>query len=252
MALENPFRFSPKRASDATDWVLYERRTYSPALGRWLSKDPIEEQGGANLYVFAVNSPLIKTDLFGLSSSTGGELIAKYTARASLALLVPFIGIPFNINNRHYAFEGDQTVKTDTYHARNQFYFKKAEQQRVSGGWTKVNATDHDADKLAPFRVTTGVTGFALSEPHFVSAEGSFEACRGVGRALSIRNVKVRWHWYDEMDANSWKEGEGKGNDMRLIEAIANGISDTILRAHFNFEVLFDDVEGDRKIVGIL
>jgi RHS repeat-associated protein len=41
----NPFRFSTKRTEDGTGLVLYEHRAYSPALGRWLSRDPINEPG---------------------------------------------------------------------------------------------------------------------------------------------------------------------------------------------------------------
>jgi RHS repeat-associated protein len=41
----NPFRFSTKRTEDGTGLVLYEYRAYSPALGRWLSRDPVGEVG---------------------------------------------------------------------------------------------------------------------------------------------------------------------------------------------------------------
>jgi len=40
----NPFRFSTKRTDPTTDLVLYEYRAYSPTLGRWLSRDPLEDQ----------------------------------------------------------------------------------------------------------------------------------------------------------------------------------------------------------------
>ena len=42
---------------------------YNPSTGRWLSKDPIEERGGANLYAMVSNDPLNKTDALGLSAS---------------------------------------------------------------------------------------------------------------------------------------------------------------------------------------
>jgi hypothetical protein len=35
---------------------------YDPTLGRWLSRDPIAEGGGVNLYAFVGNSPLSMTD----------------------------------------------------------------------------------------------------------------------------------------------------------------------------------------------
>ena len=44
----------------------YGYRYYSPPLGRWLSKDPIEEEGGVNLYGFVENSGMNGVDLLGL------------------------------------------------------------------------------------------------------------------------------------------------------------------------------------------
>jgi len=43
-ANQNPFRFSTKRTDTTTGLVLYEYRAYNPTLGRWLSRDPIEER----------------------------------------------------------------------------------------------------------------------------------------------------------------------------------------------------------------
>ena len=53
----NPFRFSTKRSEDFTSLVLYEHRAYNPTLGRWLSRDPIGEGGGAHLHAFVANEP---------------------------------------------------------------------------------------------------------------------------------------------------------------------------------------------------
>lgn len=39
---------------------------YNPGTGRWLSRDPIEERGGANVYVTLNNTPVNKVDLLGL------------------------------------------------------------------------------------------------------------------------------------------------------------------------------------------
>jgi len=61
----NPFRFSTKRTDNTTDFVLYEYRIYSPSTGRWLSRDPIEEQGGRNLCAFVANAPLNNYDVLG-------------------------------------------------------------------------------------------------------------------------------------------------------------------------------------------
>jgi hypothetical protein len=49
-----------------TDLVWYEYRAYSPSLGRFISRDPIEEAGGRNLYSFVKNGPQGRFDLRGL------------------------------------------------------------------------------------------------------------------------------------------------------------------------------------------
>ena len=68
----NPFRFSTKRTEDFTGLVLYEYRAYSPTLGRWLSRDPIEEVGGLGLFVFIVNAPVRSADSLGLQMAPPG------------------------------------------------------------------------------------------------------------------------------------------------------------------------------------
>jgi hypothetical protein len=44
-------------------------RPYDPATGRWLSRDPIEENGGLNLYDYVLNDPTNSTDPLGLDNS---------------------------------------------------------------------------------------------------------------------------------------------------------------------------------------
>ena len=47
---------------------LSGHRYDSPALGRWLSRDPIGEGTDKNSYTFAVNSPITQIDLLGALS----------------------------------------------------------------------------------------------------------------------------------------------------------------------------------------
>jgi RHS repeat-associated protein len=46
------------------DLALY--RAYSPVLGRWISRDPIKEDGGINLYSYSDNQPVLAADILGL------------------------------------------------------------------------------------------------------------------------------------------------------------------------------------------
>ena len=43
-------------------------RYYSPRLGRWISRDPMEEEGGLNLYTFLANDPANEVDPQGLAA----------------------------------------------------------------------------------------------------------------------------------------------------------------------------------------
>ena len=62
----NPIRFSTQFADDVTGVLKYLHRPLGISTGTWLSRDPIQEDGGVNLYCFCVNRPTSLTDLNGL------------------------------------------------------------------------------------------------------------------------------------------------------------------------------------------
>ena len=74
-ANENPFRWSTKYHDDETKLTYYGYRYYSPEMGRWISRDPIREDGtnyaevsgGLNLYEFIGNNPNSQIDPLGLA-----------------------------------------------------------------------------------------------------------------------------------------------------------------------------------------
>ncbi len=65
-AKSNPFRHATKYFDDETGLYCYQRRYYDPRLGRWLTRDPIEERGGLLLYGFVGNNPINIWDVLGL------------------------------------------------------------------------------------------------------------------------------------------------------------------------------------------
>jgi RHS repeat-associated protein len=73
MAKANPFRFSTKFQDDETDLLYYGYRYYNPSTGRWANRDPLEENGGRNLYTFVFNQPLTYIDTDGRAPSSGGS-----------------------------------------------------------------------------------------------------------------------------------------------------------------------------------
>ena len=60
------FQWSSEFYDSELDLVYYNYRHYSPSLGRFLSRDPIAEQGGLNLYAFVRNRLFIIFDRKGL------------------------------------------------------------------------------------------------------------------------------------------------------------------------------------------
>ena len=84
-AIANPFGWNTKYTDRETGLVQYPLRTYQPATGRWLKRDPLEEEGGANLYAMVRNNPLSLVDPFGLRdlNSSETEVISKMESLAN-------------------------------------------------------------------------------------------------------------------------------------------------------------------------
>ncbi|HNQ25007.1 MAG TPA: RHS repeat-associated core domain-containing protein, partial [Phycisphaerae bacterium] len=75
---DQPFRFSTKWFDAETGFGYWGYRYYSPTLGRWMSKDPIEEEGGWNLYEYVSSGPTLATDPIGLSTA---DVLADFWAQ---------------------------------------------------------------------------------------------------------------------------------------------------------------------------
>jgi RHS repeat-associated protein len=62
----NIYRFSSKYLDTETGLLYYGYRYYGAETGRWLSRDPIGERGGLNVYGFVQNDPIGRVDPLGL------------------------------------------------------------------------------------------------------------------------------------------------------------------------------------------
>lgn len=70
-------RYSTKYYDAETGMYYYGRRYYQLALCRWLTRDPIEEQGGVNLYCFLINNSLCMVDISGEKTAKGNDKESK-------------------------------------------------------------------------------------------------------------------------------------------------------------------------------
>jgi RHS repeat-associated protein len=66
LADKNTYRFSSKDYDSRLGLYYYGYRYYIPNFNRWLNRDPIEEEGGLNLYGYVGNDPVNEIDPLGL------------------------------------------------------------------------------------------------------------------------------------------------------------------------------------------
>jgi len=64
-----PFRWQTKWYDAESQHYYFGYRHYDPRFGRWLSRDPLGEAGGFNLYAYCGNDPVNRHDPLGLSDS---------------------------------------------------------------------------------------------------------------------------------------------------------------------------------------
>ena len=112
------FGFSTQYHDREVGMVGYKRRFYRPDLGRWLNRDPIEEEGGENLYAFCGNAPILYVDILGESfldvfndvvSLVGSALTVVGSAAILTAGSVTGVGIAVGVTG--FVIGVDQFVK---------------------------------------------------------------------------------------------------------------------------------------------
>lgn len=73
------YHLQPSWMSTGMNLTLF--RVYDPELDRWLSRDPVGENGGLNLYGYVENDPVASTDSLGLCVSYRNKQMADLVER---------------------------------------------------------------------------------------------------------------------------------------------------------------------------
>ena len=75
----SPIGTSTKYNDTETDLLYYNHRYYYPGTGRWLSRDSLAENGGANLYSFCKNDPVTRIDPDGSIDISADTILGWFT-----------------------------------------------------------------------------------------------------------------------------------------------------------------------------
>ena len=87
-------RFAGRPKTADLDFEVYVPgfRYYNPSLGRWMSRDPLGENGGWGLYGFVLNDPLSCVDRLGLRSCRTDRFSFSLASLGSMVARVPLLG----------------------------------------------------------------------------------------------------------------------------------------------------------------
>ena len=111
-------RFSTKYYDAETGLYYYGYRFYHPALMRWLNRDPLEEEGGVNLYEFCGNATPYRFDKLGkniyvYTGNNSGRwlndhlhqavVVDKWSSMGGRAKIIGKVGFSFGYNG-HWSF----------------------------------------------------------------------------------------------------------------------------------------------------
>jgi RHS repeat-associated protein len=73
-----PYQWSTKAIHSPSGLLYYGYRYYSPSVGRWINRDPIEEAGGFNVYAYTNNNPVNLYDILGHAWGTPNSTITPW------------------------------------------------------------------------------------------------------------------------------------------------------------------------------
>ena len=242
------FQWSSEFYDSELDLVYYNFRHYSPSLGRFLSRDPIEEQGGLNLYAFVGNCPVKLVDFLG-KGHINDILKEQYIVNAIYGIF------PLRtLNARRFLFIediwGEMEDATDRYimpYCLNRYVEQKTRGAGVHKeyiSWVNVATVDPNRT-LRVGNKHELLQSVGSSSNVFVSGEISY--C--VSATGDVTNVHghVSVFWKDIMDANSFWESYKRTREeinrqtalLLASEGIVDIIGDKLLDADFEFIIKY-------------
>jgi len=209
------FRFSTKYLDEETGLSYYGFRFYDPRIGRWLSRDPIGERGGMNLYGFVGNNAVNNIDPLGLAflQVTPAELFAQ-------------IGFHWIAPNGEAPFEKIESQRWGYYLKNHQNVKSEAKQVLTLKTLEYLNKPSGSNGKLhSKTRVGINESVLTIASINDVDyeLEGNYVV---VGNNCCVRYSDVKHRILDRAD---WHPGAGPGFEIDTIGQFYENIGDFFL-----------------------
>ena len=215
------FRYSTKYFDAETGLIYYGYRYYAPTTARWLTRDPLEEQGGLNLHCFCENDGVNKVDWLGKvpepTADGDGRRFwrneAKRLRRDGLERSAEMLEFSLEKRDPRRFTKGSEMSKAIKQSAEYELAFKFLVAECPIGKCQI--SKDHNAYDLdyggGDLYFTVTPTG--LVEDQYTSARIKFSGslCK-TGKYLSdVRNVKLWVEVLSKYGYGEWRYNDGKG-----------------------------------------
>jgi len=167
-AERNPFRFSTKYFDAESKFYYYGYRYYSPDLGRFISRDPIGESGGLNLYAFVNNNPGNYYDYLGMFFDFGSGIDSVSNFASDLGNNF----IQFEVSpNFESGLEGGWGLQVPTFDFGMTYYdlggfseFSARTTSSLGSNWRYSQRTLSNGSFKYQFDYDPGVTNFSVGD----------------------------------------------------------------------------------------
>ena len=206
------FRFSTKYQDPETELYYYGYRFYSPSLRRWISRDPIGEEDGVNLYAFVKNNPINAADLLGLLKiwydSTGKEIDRTQTLWPIVKKYIQGSG-------------GNVTHKCNTY-----WEVWEYDNEKLPGLY---NGTINKNWELPMRDFVNSQTGLPFTPPHWYKHGVMPSWLQSVDLVLANSPSHAPWDYKQNLNADEWYIYNGKAY---VFDSIGNITWGAIMRSY--------------------
>lgn len=251
------FGFSTQYHDRETGMVGYKRRFYRPDLGRWLNRDPIEEEGGENLYAFCANNPILYYDIIGMSfwddlidsakvavglcGIVSGTILGAATSWTGAGAVGGFAMVAIGVDQ---VMEGVHSIYS-----------------RVTGGpatdtspikefisYSSYTITGSQNSKLEQYAISaySGVQLASSCYGGFVAVQSAVQAVRmtyvpaQTVKVMTIEKSVIRYSW--QLRAGYWKLSGGSEAAQSAFEISVDGMT------YFEHETEGQDVEVNNDV----